>query len=80
MSANAELKQWIRNYDQLKEELKAAFYFGNQEMIDDLSKRLITTQRMIAEIVASEKDKNANASGSAVGLHATVSPDVKVSK
>lgn len=80
MSANAELKQWIKNYDQLKEELKAAFYFGNEEMIDDLSKRLITTQRMIAECVALEKDKDTNASGSAMRFHATVSPDVKVSK
>jgi hypothetical protein len=71
MTSKEELNLWIKNYDILKEELRAAFFFKNQSAIDDISSRLINTQRMIAECIYSlEKNSGGyanNSVGSAIG-------------
>jgi hypothetical protein len=78
VNKSEELTHWINTYDRLKNELKAAFRFHNRKMIDDLSKRLIVTQRMIAETVCElKKDGNAD-TGNAVG--SAVSPSVNIAK
>lgn len=57
-----ELSLWIKNYDTLKVELQAAYRFKNKEAIDDISSRLIMTQRQISEVVSLlEKQGNRNA-------------------
>lgn len=61
MTKREELNQWIKNYDVIKEQLQIAFYWKNQQCIDELSERLITTQRQIAELVSElEKQSSAN--------------------
>jgi hypothetical protein len=59
MTKIQELNQWIVNYEQIKVELQAAFRFKNQRAVDDLSKRLLNTESMIARLVVDLK-KNGN--------------------
>ena len=78
MNKRQELRQWLRNYKQIKEQLRNAFYFKNEDVIDNLAKRLVMTQRMISECAADlEKQSNTDASN-AVG--STKAADVKVTK
>ncbi len=78
MTLQEELSQWIKNYEVVKTYLSAAFLFKNEDAVDEFGKRLITTQRQIAEIIAElEKDGNTN-SNNTVGT--SISPSVKARK
>ena len=78
MTLREELQQWIKNYDVLTERLSAAFKFKNKLEIDSLSKRIVLTQRQIAEVaITLEKNSNPDAYNT-VGT--TVSSCVDISK
>lgn len=77
LTTKQELKQWMRNYELIKIDLRAAYYFRNQAAVDQLSKRLMTTESQIAQLnVRLEEERNANANN-AVG--SAISSDVEIS-
>ena len=78
MTLREELTQWIKNYDVLTGRLTLAFKFKNKREIDDLSKRIVLTQRQIAEVaIILEKKSNPDAYNT-VGT--TISPCVDISE
>lgn len=78
MTLRKELKQWIKNYDSLIEPLTIAFKFNNKQEIDSLSKRLITTQRQITEVVMA-LEKNSNPGANNV-IRPSVDTDVNITE
>lgn len=47
-----ELDFWLRNYRILKDQYQNAAIFKNEEVMEDIAKRIVITQRMIAEYVS----------------------------
>lgn len=78
MTLEEELQQWIKNYDTVKTYLQAAFRFKNEDAIDEFSKRLITTQRQIAEIVEELEEKSKSDPDNTIGT--SINPRIEASQ
>lgn len=78
LTLQEEYDQWLSNYKNLLEQLKAAYRFKNKKAIQELYSRILSTQVQIATLsLALKKQSDADSSNT---VSATVSSDVKVSK
>lgn len=57
LDCKQEYEQWLKNYDILLSELKAAWRFKNKRKIDEINKRILNTQVQIAMCAKRLKEK-----------------------
>ena len=65
MNLEQEYAQWLKNYEELLDQLKIALRFNNKQIAEDLQTRIVTTQVQIAMCARLLKQNHdANACGS----------------
>lgn len=78
LNLNKEYDQWLENYEILLIELRAAYRFKNKLKIDELSKRILSTQVQIAMCArALKKQRNTNTKSI---IRPSIYPNIKIRK
>ena len=76
MTLRQEQLQWLKNYDVLLSELRFAYNIKDKRAIDEINKRILTTQVQIASVTyALEKQSNPDAYNA---ISTPVGPSIKI--